>query len=297
MKTRDTDFSDLEMAVVAYLQEELFTANTRAEAGWFAKLSPSKLVLDGAYVPMSVMRGEPMPEFTAEAMEAGAATIYVRIESGMTQNTTRFRRDWKITEQFPLTINATVDGNTVTFDGTGDAYMKAGIAYDGTGWALVFTGPTTAAQTAAQFATIIPGASASGSTVTLPTNHVVTARTVADWAVFKETGRMRQAFCVEVFAASPTIRDLVGKKLKVLMDVVETLTGPNGGSAEDFRYILTFVDDQKQKTKVYRRWDRWDAEFASGLDEIHSAVLFVGLVLNNVTLVGDFSPDGPIITT
>jgi hypothetical protein len=139
------------------------------------------------------------------------------------------------------------------------------------------TPTTVAAALAAQ----IPGASASGNVLTCP-SALISARVVADQAVWLETRRQLRYVRVDCWCPSPIARDAVASLVDGALAQIRWIPLADGSSGR-----LLFggdgVDDKPSKDRLWRRWMRYSVEYATTLLETQPECLFVDLQIANAS--------------
>lgn len=115
---------------------------------------------------ITVLPGWPDANSENAAVKAGVVDITVFPASGVVRNTTRYiADDWSELSRATQTLTASVSGFTVTFAGTGANGQIAGIQVGQQAYSVA--APLALADVATALAAVIPGASSTGSVITV----------------------------------------------------------------------------------------------------------------------------------
>lgn len=272
-----TDISDVQKKLIATLAAVLVPG---AET-YGSQAVASSLIVDGQPVPVRIFRGSPTPdELKDEVAEPGSRSCIITVnpEPGMSRHTaSMLRYGWRETCRVPVTVALSVSTNVVTVSGEGTAGQVVGVGYGGEGWSHRCEGAESAGEIAAALAALIPGASVSGDQLTLDTTGGIKAEVVGDVTVVRELGQLSQAFRIDVFAPNPKVRDKVGAMIAPIMAGVRSLAFDDGSYSSIISIGPTWIDDQSQKTGVWKRWQRVDLNFPITETAVQPAVLHLRL--------------------
>ncbi len=263
------DLADVENGLVALIADALYGVPFSAPGGvWFA--TPDGQIIAapqaGGYLPGSVQatvagnpaklyRGWPESSLLDADLAAGTSHVSVFSKPNMTRRTTRYQSVWRTVTPVVPTITAAIVGTTVVFGGTG-GFVGPVILTLGSllqpQWFRYGVQPTDAPQSvAAALAAAVPGASASGSTLTLPSPAVACSVTAAQPAQ-AEVRRQVQHIAVSCWCPTPLVRDAIAVTIdSALADVLRFTLPDNSGCY--VRYVSTMQDDLPSKARVWRR--------------------------------------------
>lgn len=286
------DISDIEAALVAAVAAGFGLGDDYSPTTF----GTSDLLVGSTPVVLAVGRGFPVSGDLEPALKAGKAVITVYPEPNWSKPGVRFMGGSKTVATTPITINTSVSGAAVTFSGTGTPGQVVGIGWNHTGYALRLTASETASAIAAAFAAMISGSTVSGSTVTLPNDTHVFASVVGDSTSQEEIRRQSQCFRLTLWAHDHKVRDIVGSRLTSVMSEVRSLALSDGSLTGLPIYRGITVDDQTQKTGVWKRSERYEVEYPTVKTEIVPGILFLGLNTNVNLVYGSFHPDGPYVS-
>jgi len=175
-------------------------------------LSPS---ITGTLVKIGI--GYPISVQLDIDLAAGNSQVSVFPVGKSDKNSTRFQTVWKETSINSATLTVTVVGNQITIGGVVSVPQAILISLNYTNYGYQFLIADTTATIAAALAALIPGATVSGSTITL-TGAVLSLRAsvVVDGNLTKEVKRQDKVFVVSVFSPTPDDREVLGDAIDVL---------------------------------------------------------------------------------
>lgn len=260
------DLSDVETALVRAIVAAVYPTGTS---------QPSR-----TGVPTKVYRGWPNAAKLDEDIEAGRLNVSVFPRSGMSRNTTRYQQEWRGCLPPPPTVTATPSGNTVIIGGTTGTAQTAGIMLFGTAYIHPVSPTDTPATIASALAALIPGASASGSTVTVPASPDLRARCGGFGTATLETRRQEQGFQVTVWCPTQALRDSASSLVDTALSRIRFLTFPDGTHGR-LQYETTVVSDEATKGAIWRRDLMYSVEYGTTIQELAAAMLFGGIDTTN----------------
>ena len=117
------------------------------------------------------------------------------------------------------------------------------------------------ADVAAALDAAIPGASSSGSVLTLPPAPDIEARVVGYAALTRELRRQEQHFRVTLWCPTPALRDAAGAAVDGTLAAMDFLALP-GPSSGRITYSGSLEDDVPSKANLWRRKLRYCVEYA-----------------------------------
>jgi len=227
------------------------------------------------------------PNSAALDLDLAAGKINVTVfpggEPGRT--TTRYAEQWTGAAVRPTRI-VTVDGQSVTFDGTADVGQIAGILANGVSYAYRLRTGDTPQSVAANLAAMARGNSIvwlSSNTLTIAGVGDILARVVADAPVQNEVRRQEQGFRITCWCPTPATRDATAGAIDQALSTQRFITLPDGTSGR-LAFASTTVFDQSQNARLYRRDLNYSVEYATILSSTLPAMLFGNLVLNAASI-------------
>jgi hypothetical protein len=248
------DQSDVETALVGVVGGALYPS------GLFAQC-----VVPGAVC--RIYRGWPVPAALDADLAAGTTNISVVAVGGQSRNTTRWPDAWIPQTQTVPTLTATVNGDAVTFGGTGGAGQVAAVIAD-TAWAAWRLQATDTPQSvAAALATALANArsaSARGAVLTVPGAIRLIGRVEADQPTLRLSRRQLQAFRLTAWCADPMTRDAVGSAVDAALSGIDFI-GLADGTSGRLRYIASVVSDRWEDATLYRRELTYSVDYSTSI--------------------------------
>ncbi len=244
------------------------------------------LVVDAAYpggpgspcvVPglteLNAYRGWPDAPTEDASLAAGVVNATVFSVPGAVRNLTRYLSEFREASRAPVTLTATVAGNTVTFGGNGGSGQIVSVLLAGQVHGV--QAAALPADVVTALAAIVPGASASGDVLTVPVAADFAVRVGAPVTLAREVRRQAQIFRVTLWCPTPELRDAAARVIDGALAVFdgEFIDLP-GGTQGLVAYHGTFPDDTGQKSGVYRRDLRYSVEYATMQTRAVSPILF-----------------------
>lgn len=286
------DLVDVENALVALISQVLYPTGvsgprapsitgvpTVVYAGW-----PVSSQLDADLLALS------------ENPANGRMHVTVFPPKGMERNTTRFQRQWQQVAPAVQTLTMTINGQTVTVGGTvstpQNVMLLVGAPYQPYVYAVQPT--DTLATIAVALAALVPGASAAGGVITLPSSAILTAARVGATAkAIKEIRRQEKVFMICVWADTPAHRDAAVQAIDVALADLSFLAFPDTDAGR-LIYKSTNVDDQQSKANLYRRDLYYTVEYGTYQVQIQTQI--VATELNVSAAVAGVPPYNPVAT-
>ncbi len=210
-------------------------------------------------ITVRVYRGWPIPAQLDADLAAQAVNVSV-YASDTESKTTRHLPQWLELPSDAPTLALTASGNAVTVSGTAGRYNACVVA-DGMPYAYAASLSDTPASVAQGLAALIPGASSSGSTVTVPGAHI-TARVGGFGTAVRELKRQKKGYQITVWAGSPELRDAVAPLADAALAAVDYLPLPDGFGAR-LLYERSRQSDRDERDGLYRRDLFYSAEFST----------------------------------
>ena len=212
-----------------------------------------------AGIPVKIYRGWPIPAPLDADLVAGIVNISV-FPSEVEQKVTRHMPVWRELEAEAATLAMTVTGNVVTLSGAPGRYNCA-VIVDNQSYVAASYSTDTLAAIASRLAALIPGATASGATLTVPGSHV-TARAVGYGNAVRELKRQKKGYQITLWCGTPQARDAVSPLVDGALASVEYLPLPDGSDAR-LLYQRTRVSDRAESDHLYRRDLFYTAEYST----------------------------------
>ena len=178
-----------------------------------------------------------------------------------------------------------------TFAGSGGAGQVAGVQFGPVAapnaYAYRLTAPDTPATVAAALAALVPGATAVGAILTIPTSFPVQVAIGADSNGLQEVRRQEQGVRVSIWAPTPAVRDTLASAADLAFAALTDANGnrtefailPAGDTAR-IRYRSSFSDDKPGKAHVWRRDLCYTAEYGTTVLQAFPQCLFFGGTIN-----------------
>ena len=243
------DIADVEVALATLASAVLYPGGTT---------SPSAIS-----APARVLRGWVNPDELDKAIAAGMVTVTASQRPGMGRETTRFPREWREVCLPPGTLAATATGNAFTITGTPSVGDLIGLRLGGLRYVQTIAAFDTPASAAAALAARIPGATASGVTVTVPPGAAdFLARVATPRRMIRELRRQEHHFQVIVWAPNPALRDAACRTIDAALAAEDFVALADGSSAR-IRYVATATVEAASRSAVWRRDLHYAAEFAT----------------------------------
>ena len=236
------DVSDVYNGLVAYISNLLYPNGTS---------QPSAISYNGSNVSFRVYPGWPVSEDLDSDMAAGIVNINVYPLPTERNISTLDHTPWILSQPAP-TLTATASGQTVTIGGTVTAGEAVGITVGNTTYAYLVLATDTLSSIASALAALIPGATATGSVVTVDSVSNLKAAIGVPTQVVTPVKRQLRWFMIGVWSPSPVLRDQVAKYVDSWLGDLYRLAMPDG-SAANLKYHTSPMNDLLQKENTWRR--------------------------------------------
>jgi hypothetical protein len=217
-----------------------------------------------AGVLIQVLPGWPIPQSLDRDLAAGSVQVSIFPADGE-RNTTRYPKDWQPFNIPASTITATIAGQTVVIAGAVTAGVPTNVCIEANGLAYVYAvqAADTPTSIATALAVLIPGASSSGGTVSLPNAARITAARVGVTGTSsREIRRQQRMFTLTVWAPTPALRDAVSQPIDALLAGLSFIVMPDTYAARLIYHGTRMVDGQ-EKANLYRRDLTYSVEYAT----------------------------------
>jgi hypothetical protein len=261
------DLSDVENAIVTLLNDALYTHG----------LSNASVV--GAIC--RVYRGWPSPAALNSDLSAGVVNVTVFPSTSPDEVLEPyFDRPYALIP--PASMEATVQGETVTFSGQIMARQIVGLLIDATPFIYNVIQGDSIQSVGANLAMSIRAdrpATSSGSTLTIPGVMSLVARVAMNVPVSLSLRRQRRDIQINCWSPSPDLRDAVSAAMDLAMAEKSFIVLADNTQAH-LRYRSTQLFDQSQNALLYRRDLCYSFEYTMTREMTASVMLFGSLVKN-----------------
>lgn len=261
------DISDVENALAATLTSIVYP-NGQSASSVFG-------------CPVRIMRGLPTSNTLQQDRSDGRLDLSISAIPETARNTTRWGLQNYPVQSMPGIKVATV-GNLASFSGVANAGDLIGMIADQVCSVYAATaGDTGSVVAKALAAELQPGilCGVIGSSVSVPAARRVVARAVGAGAIVQELGRQEENLRVGLWAASPALRDQVGRLITSALASVSFLTLLDGSSAR-LRFESDANIDADQGSSIYRRDIEYSTEFATTQVLSATCLLFGDINMN-----------------
>ena len=210
-------------------------------------------------VPVKAFRGWPVPAQLDADLAAGLVTVSV-YPADTERNVTRHLPRWAELPVAAPTLILTAVNNAVTASGTPGRF-NACVAVDGKAYVYPASSADTLQTIAQGLAALIPGATSSGATVTVPGANVA-ARVGGFGTAVRELKRQKKGYQITIWAGTPALRDAIAPLADAALAATDYLPLPDGTSAR-LLYERSRSSDRAERDGLYRRDLFYSAEFAT----------------------------------
>lgn len=266
------DLSDVETALAGSLSAALYPTGVPSNG----------LTVLG--VKAKIRRGWPTPDEMRDDLAAGISWLTVYNKLGGNRDRSRaLSRDWKdVVPAAPTLVFAQTAENVLIFGGTTTKTHNVCVLMRGLSYVQAVPVGASLASIAAAFASAIPGATAGGAALYLPTRATVTVGTVT--TVGMELARRVQQFQIVIWGASPEGRDALGSIIEQTLALNYRLALADGFGAH-VCVAGSAMDDAGQRANYYRREFIIDVEYPTTITQQAAQVVATDLsiIVNNTT--------------
>lgn len=255
------DITDVGSALVALIAQVLY---------------PSGISLPSAITaPVRIYQGWPNPQKLDADLLAGTVNVSV-FPSDIERNTTRYpRNDFQDLVINTPTLTLTVNNQQVTVGGVmpGTFFAQNAVIFvDGVPYVYATQATDTLNSIATALAALIPGASSVGAVVTVPNGHQIAATRIGTIGTrIAELRRQERVMMVSIWASTPTFRDAAAQAIDATLADTKFLMLSDGSAARVI-YRGSFISDDQEKTKLYRRNLNYAVEYATTLIETDTQI-------------------------
>ena len=269
------DLSDVENALVAAIASAVYPTGTGGASTIGA--------------PCRIYRGWPVARALDADLAAGTVNITVFSRPGITRNTTRHFTDWHDIANPTPTITVATAGQVVTFGGTAGTGNLCGIRSNGVGYAYAAAATDTPTAVATALAALVPGAVASGATVTVAAGLHLLGRVVSIGTAMRETRRQVQGFLVSCWCPNYALRDTAAGVVDSYLAPIEFLPLADGTGGR-LKYQSTFINDAPTKDNLWRRDLVYSVEYPTTQTTTAPELLWGGGTVTASTVVTNLIP-------
>jgi hypothetical protein len=196
--TTGTDLADVENALVSLLDGVIYPNGDG---------QPSAVT-----TTVRIGRGWPVASDLNADLANSIAVISVYPLPNMTSMCSRYRPDWTPLPSPPNTLSLLISANEATISGSVTiGAQRIGIRHSGVVYTYSIQLTDTPATIAAALAALVPGASATGPTITVPPAPDFAARIAGLTTCVKEVTRQKQVFQISLWCPSAELRDAIGR--------------------------------------------------------------------------------------
>ena len=217
--------------------------------------------------PVAVYPGWPIPvvlDADLAALSSGGGHVHISVfPTAIERKTTRFSNAPQQLTAPVQTLALAINSQQVTVSGTVSTPQNVMVMVNKLPYVYAVQANDTLTTIATALATMIPGATNSGSVITLPAASVIqAARVGATASLIAEVRRQEHVIKISVWADTPARRDAAIQAIDPVLAGIEFLTMPDGFGAR-LIYRSTYVEDGVQKAGVYRRDLDYSVEYAT----------------------------------
>ena len=233
-----------------------------------------------------IYRGWPVPRLLEEELAQGVVHVSVQPVGGTTRDRTRYGSDWQGFSP-AATLSGVVNGDVVTFSGTGGPGHVAGVRVDGHAYSYRMRSGDSTALVAAALAEQVRAdrpAVAVGSDLYVVAGLGLLVRVVTDGVGGRELRRQSAVFRITFWCPDPATRDLVVAAVDSSM--AGALFIDVGGWACRLQLSGESSTDEGSAGGVWRRDLLYSVEYPTTASETLSAMLFGIADVNGVPFVG-----------
>ena len=222
---------------------------------------------------VKIYRGWPSVLGLNNDLSASVQSVTVFSDPKRTRETTRYPRIWREQPRPTPSLTLTVTDESVSIAGAGASGEVAGLLIDGAAFAIATTETDTPTTVAASFAALIPGASATGPTITISGASMIVARVETSGTVTLETRRQEQVVTVSTWCDKPLTRDALAAAIDLSFSSL-TWVAFADGSAGLLSYVETIEIDTSENANLYRRDLLYRIEYPTIISRIVPAMMF-----------------------
>lgn len=203
-------------------------------------------------VPAKIYPGWPTPADLNPDLAAGICHVSI-FPTQAEQRKPVTSSEWQQQAAPTQTLAIGQLGQVLTITGTVSTPQNVMLRVSGVDYAYAVQAGDTLASIASALAARVPGATASGAQVTIPTSgRIQAARVGASGVLVREIGRQERVFRISVWSDTPANRNALAGLIDASLRAVSSLLMPDQFRAR-LAYVRTAVIDAAQNEGVYRR--------------------------------------------
>jgi hypothetical protein len=266
------DLSDVEDSLVATIASILYPNGVSV---------PSALP---AAQPAKVFTGWPTSVGLDRDLKSGFLVVNVWPIANSSHDTTLVGKHWNVVARPAATLTVSQTASTATLGGTGGLGQLAGIRLNEAAYIYPWASSDTMESAAAALAALVPGASSSGSVITVPEYPDFLARTGAQATIQRETRRTVQDFQVIVWTATSAARDMGCSLIDGALSDMDFIMLSDGTPGR-LEYRGTATDDVVSKEAMWKRTLHYSIEYGTTITQQTGTVLFTTTNINAAAAV------------
>jgi len=183
-----------------------------------------------AGVDVTVVSGWPIRNQLDSVLSAGNAFISI-FPTNKIKMCTAFKREYQAISIEEPTIQAIVLNNQIVLSGTISVPQAVMVIYNGTGYSYSLLSTDTINSVASNLALLIPGATATGETITTSNPYSLSVNIITNGKSSYELSRQKRTFLIRFWTNSPLVRDNLLNPVDDFFKENYRLTLPDGFSA------------------------------------------------------------------
>lgn len=198
-----------------------------------------------------IVPGWPIRNQLDDTMKSGACFVSV-FPTARERVTTKFPRDWQTVSIAAPTLTATIVDNTITIGGTVTVPQAVMVISNDVGYAHQALITDTLDDIAAALAALIPGASATGSLITIADSYRLITRITVQAQVAQRLGMQRRDFMITCWCPTPDLRKTLAPYIDIYFRQNFQIALSDGFYCHIW-YSGTHEIDEIELVNIYRR--------------------------------------------
>lgn len=205
-----------------------------------------------AGVDVTIVKGWPIKNKLEDQMFAGKAIVSI-FPTNMESDITKFERIDKPISTTPATLIFTIENLQITVGGTISVPQSIILTVDTISYQYTVLISDTLDSIATSIAGLIPGATSSGTIVTLPYAYDIVINVATPALTGLDLGRQEQQFMISCWCPTPTIRAALAPPIDNYMRInYQFPIAPDNFNIMIF-YVKTQLIDKLEMPLIYRR--------------------------------------------
>lgn len=184
---------------------------------------------------------------------------------------TKFQRNFESLTLTDPTITLTVENNTVTVGGTVVIPQAVMLIVNGTGYGYQIQSSDTLQTIATNTAALIPGATATGTVITIPSAYDIVARLATPYTASQELSRSDRVFMITCWCPNPTIRATLESAIDIYMKQNYRIVLPDNYFAQVFYQGIKWTDMLEQSL-IYRSDLSYTVQYATTVTNDYTSI-------------------------